>query len=161
MSHVVAIGPVFQEEDLPELKRLVEEQGAQWKEGQKSYRWYGRWMNDYSGEDAAYNQGVAAETYGRCEHAISIPGATYEVGIVRTDKGLKLSFDNWSSGGLSPTSVAGQKALALAQGMSVHLVKKQAKRLGFSMSAAKTRTDGKVEIGLTPRSNPGSGLGTF
>lgn len=80
MSHVVAMKGLIK--SLAVAKAVAKRLGGELKEGQKTYRWYGRWMDDYSKEDAAYKQGIATENYGKCDHAIVFPGCNYDVGLV-------------------------------------------------------------------------------
>jgi len=88
MSHVSTIKLVV--EDLDAMEEACKLIGCELVRGQKTFKWYGRWMNDYDATDAAYRQGIKPEDYGKCEHAIRVKGAndkTYEVGLVKNPNG--------------------------------------------------------------------------
>lgn len=102
MSHVATVKCVVKdlgafeaackalEVDLGNGKKLR----LKFKPNQKTYRWYGQWVNDYSRSNAAYLNGIKTEDYGKCEHAVTlvdekgeeIPGA-YEIGLVKNPNG--------------------------------------------------------------------------
>lgn len=71
-----------------------------WKENQKTYEWYRQWMNDYHGEHAAYKQGIDPKDYGKCEHAISVDGSAYEIGVCKRKdgQGYSLVWDFYGTG---------------------------------------------------------------
>lgn len=97
MSHVANImtkGIAF---DLDIIKELCIRQGWQFMEGQKTFRWYGRFMGD-----APVAEGMSVKDYGKCNHAIRIPGCNYEIGLRQTYDGKwNVVADFWRSGGLS------------------------------------------------------------
>jgi hypothetical protein len=101
MSHVAAVK--LEVHDTPEglaaLKAACAELGLQFMEGQKQWEWYGRWVQDYHGQDAAYKLGIDPSTYGTSEHAIRLPGCEYEIGVVRNKEGkLTLAYDFFGPG---------------------------------------------------------------
>ncbi len=71
-----------------------------WKEGQKKFEWFGKWVKDYHGDDAAYKNGIDPETFGQCDHCIEMDGCKYSIGVVnRADgQGYSLVFDFWGQG---------------------------------------------------------------
>lgn len=91
MSHVTAID--IHITDLAALRATFTELGGVWLEGQKNYRWYGQRMNTRD----PLPEGFAEEDLGKCEHAISLPGCEYEIGVVRKKNGAgyTLLFDYW------------------------------------------------------------------
>ena len=80
MSHVSSVR--IEIRSLEALRLACRRLGLQLNEGQKTHKWYGRWVGDYHGADAAFHHGIKPEDYGKCEHAISIPGddEAYEIG---------------------------------------------------------------------------------
>lgn len=94
MSHVTTI-QLEERWDLPTLKQMCRDQGWVWQEGQRTYRWYGQFMGDYP-----LPEGFTKNDLGRCDHAIKIPGASYEIGVVKKAGEWKLLWDFWESGGL-------------------------------------------------------------
>jgi hypothetical protein len=79
MSHVTTIDP-HEHYELPALKQMCRNQGWEFVENQKTFQWY--------------------NGAGECEHAIRIPGAKYEIGVVREGNKWQLLHDEWYSGGL-------------------------------------------------------------
>src|SRR5678815_3137009 len=81
--------------DLNALKGAVKELGAIWREGQKTYEWYGRSVGDYPLPD-----GFTAKDLGKCEHAIRLAGTEYEIGVVpkKHGGGYTLLYDFWGPG---------------------------------------------------------------
>ena len=98
MSHVSNISTDGLEFDLDVVKRLCQQQEWEFLENQKKFVWYGRFMND-----SPVPQGYTPEDYGKCEHAIRVPGCSYELGLVPSRKGTNgwhILADFWGSGGL-------------------------------------------------------------
>ena len=116
MSHVAVVDTVIT--DLEALKKAVKSLGLEWREGQKTYRWFGTWVKDYNSNDAAYKNGVDPKTYGKDSlHAIGIPGndTSYEIGVIQNrdsdgniKDGFRLVWDFWS-GGHGLTAFVGNK----------------------------------------------------
>ncbi len=100
MSHVALVETKV--DDLECLAKAAEACGLKFVQGQKTFKWYGRWMNDYSQDDAAYLHGIKPEDYGKCEHAIVVPGNknAYEVGVVPNPngEGYVLLWDFYAGG---------------------------------------------------------------
>lgn len=93
MSHTVSIKVEFAP-DLKVLRAACESLGWTLLEGKATYRWYGRFMEDYP-----LPEGVKASDLGKCLHAIKVPGAAYEIGLVQTASGnLKPVWDFWNQG---------------------------------------------------------------
>jgi hypothetical protein len=143
MSHIAEIE--IEITDLAALAAACRRLGFVFKEHQKSYAWYGRWEGDYP-----LPEGFSQEDLGKCNHAIQVPGADYEVGVVkaRQGAGYRLLWDFWSRGGL--TERLGRKAEKLAQAYGVEKAKREARRQGFSVYET-TRADGSVRLTLTRR----------
>lgn len=99
MSHVVSIKTELR--DLAAVKAACAELGLLFKENQKTIRWFGKWVNDYSQEDAAYKLGIKTEQYGTCDHAIEVPGSGYDIGLLHNPEtdGYKLYFDFYGNHG--------------------------------------------------------------
>jgi hypothetical protein len=143
MSHVAEIE--IQITDLAALAAACRRLGFVFREGQKTYRWYGRWEGDYP-----LPEGFSQEDLGKCDHAIQVPGADYEVGVVKARQGMgyRLLWDFWSQGGL--TERLGGKAEKLVQAYGVEKAKREARKQGFSVYET-TRKDGSVRLTLTRR----------
>ena len=100
MSHIAKVE--LQVMDLAALQEAAEKLGGEYLPNEKSWRWYGRFMNDYSGQDAAYRHGIKPERYGTADAGIiRFAKATYDIGVYRVpgeDGKYCLVFDNWQNG---------------------------------------------------------------
>lgn len=117
MSHVSEIE--LKIKSLEALKAACARLGLELIEGQQTFRSY----------------------YGlnKCSHAIRIPGASYEVGLVEKDGELTLSWDDWGSGGLK--AKLGEKAGRLKQAYTIEQTKAVAKRSGYQVREKRTMMD--------------------
>lgn len=120
MSHVTEIA---REEtwELDPLKTMCEMMGWEFIEGQTSFAWYGTHMGDYP-----VPRGFSKADMGKCHHAIRIPGAKYEIGVVERDGEIHLLWDFWHSGGLP--RVLGNDAGLLTQAYDMAKVVRAVKR---------------------------------
>lgn len=146
MSHVASIEIVIK--DLAALKAACKAAGLEFRENQKTWKWYGRWMNDYSDSKAAYKNGIDPKQYGKCDHAIGIPGnnTSYEIGVyAQADGTYKLAWDFWG-GGNGLEKVAGKDCFKLVQSYAGEVAKKHLISKGFTMGKTKVTADGTVEM---------------
>lgn len=96
MSHVADVE--IKVRDLDALESAVKRLGGELKRGQKTHRWYGRFMNDWRDERAAVNR-RDPKTFGKCDHAIVFPTAGYDIGLVQNEDGTyDAVYDNWGPG---------------------------------------------------------------
>jgi hypothetical protein len=146
-SHVVSIKTEFR--DLEAVKRACKELGLVFKENQKTIRWYGKFMNDYDGEDAAYKLGIKPEQYGTCDHAIEVPNSDYDVGLLRNPetKGYKLYFDFWGSHGKAIQEAIGKNGEKLLQYYAAAKVQMEAKLKGYLVQ--RKPVGDKIELTIT------------
>lgn len=96
MSHVSNISTDGIEFDLPFILSMCERRGWTFIENQKTFKWYGRFMND-----SPIPEGFTPADYGHCDHAIRIPGCSYELGLVKGTDGYNVLADFWMDGGLN------------------------------------------------------------
>ena len=118
------------------------------KQGQKSYSWWG-----YSAGDYPLPAGFTAEDLGKCEHAIGIPGTTWEVGLARpkNGKGLRMLFDFFGSQGAPILkALGGEKANKFVQLYGVAKAEIAAKKLGHTV-ARQTLKNGSINLTITGR----------
>ena len=149
MSHVATVE--IQIKDLEALKTACKSIGLIFKENQKSYKWYGSWQNDYSASNAAYKAGIDPKDYGKCAHAIGIPGNSqaYEIGVVKRPGGtFKLVWDFWN-GGFGLEKVAGKDCSKLVQSYASEVCKKHLKAQGYSLGTTKLNDQGEIEMIFT------------
>lgn len=153
MSHVVSIQTVIS--DLASLDKacqvLSQELGIDLKlvRNQKTFKWYGKWVGDYNASDAAHQLGIKPEDYGKCEHAITMEGAQYEIGVVRNPngKGYVLMYDFWGGSGGGPIKKALRQDLGLlTQRYGVEVAKKVAKQRGYRGVTERRLPNGKIKL---------------
>ena len=99
MSHITDVK--LKIHDLEALREAADACGFDFREGQKTHAWYGRFMRDSAeGMEVARTRGE--QNMGKCDHALRSKdhqAGDYEVGVVREDDGsYLLSFDSWGPG---------------------------------------------------------------
>jgi hypothetical protein len=114
--------------------------GGQFLKGQKSYKWYGHWVGD-----TPMSEGINEKDLGKCDHAISFPGASYTVGVCKTKEGFELRWDYWGSGGLLK-HMGDQKGKRFTQAYGVETAKLEARRLGHKVLGERKLKNGKVKL---------------
>lgn len=124
MSHVAII--VCEIRSLEALKAACARLGLEFREGQLTYEWYKRWIGDYP-----LPHGFTKEDLGHCEHAIRVPGATYEVGVVYREGKYTLLWDFYSLGGLK--QALGEDGQRLVQAYTVEAAKLEAVNQGYTV----------------------------
>jgi hypothetical protein len=148
MSHVAAIDMVVK--DLSALKAACPHLGLEFRENQCNHKWYGRWVDDYHGGDAAFKFGVDPANYGQCHHAIGIPGndKAYEVGVIAQPDGTyKLVWDFFANGyGL--LEKIGRKGELLKQRYALEVTAKVLAKKGLKVVSTEPAKNGKLRVVL-------------
>jgi hypothetical protein len=167
MSHIVEIKTVLH--DLEAIRLTCVELGLTWK-SQRHYAWWGYSVGDYP-----LPQGFKKEDLGKCDHAIGIPGTTWEVGVVRRrkpdgtpDEGWTLLFDFFGSKG-EPIlkALGGESAPKFVQEYTVQKSAIEARRRGHVPQIMRSEAEvrrfnsihgtqlkyqpGKMYVGITGR----------
>lgn len=147
MSHVTHIEIVIS--DLDALREAAEACDCELIEGQKTYKWFGKWVNDYHSKDAAYHHGIDPKQYGKCEHAIRIKGGksnAYEVGVCKNPngEGYVLIYDFYA-GGNGLEAKIGHRAEKLEQQYKASAVKSEMARKGFKVTKS-WEQDGNIQM---------------
>jgi hypothetical protein len=145
MSHVATVKLDVQ--DLESLKNAVGDLGLEWREGQKTYKWFNSWVGDYHGEDAAYREYDPKEFGKNAEHAIRDKEGEYEIGVAKAKEGngYSLLVDFWGNPGV--VRKCGGKGLPdLKQRYAEHVTIKQLRKTGFRTTVQRVRTDGSVQV---------------
>jgi hypothetical protein len=137
MSHISKIE--LEVKDLRTLIQACHRLGLEFREGQRTYKWYGRYMGDYR-----LPEGFSIDDLGKCDHAIHVLGAGYEVGVVRRGNGYVLLWDFWRSGGLEER--IGKGAGFLKQAYAVEKTRAEARRKGYTVTERKTETGIRVHV---------------
>lgn len=140
MSHMVEMEVALPSLDL--LGKAATACGMELVKGQKTHRWYGRWVGDYP-----MPAGFTKEDLGKCDHAIRVKGAnaqTYEVGVVRRrdGRGWTLMYDFWQ-GGHGLEAKAGKNCQHLLQNYGLEAIKKSFVSKGYKLGPVKM-VDGKL-----------------
>ena len=132
MSHVTDLK--LRIHDLDALEEAAEKCGLQLMRGQKTYAWFGEFMND----SRDYGD-IAVKDFGKGAHALRLkthqPG-DYEIGLhADKDGGFKLAFDSWGPGRRLSEAV-GQQANRLRVEYAAAVATRKAavlKRKGFTL----------------------------
>ena len=109
MSHLSKIE--IQINDLQALKQACQVMGLEFAENQRQFKWY---------------NGLSP-----CDHVIRVPGASYELGIIRNGKNYELQGDFWNAGGL--VNRLGPNGNLLKQHYSMERVKNEARKKRYSI----------------------------
>ncbi len=142
MSHIVTIKTQFR--SLEAIKAAAERLGGTFHEGQQTYVWFGQYMGDYP-----LPAGVAREDLGKCDHAISFPGCTYQLGIVKTGPTtFELRWDFWERA--IREKLGGEAAPLLKQAYAIEAARLEARRRGHGFVEQK-QADGSIKLSVTTR----------
>lgn len=124
MSHVAAVECRVQ--DLDVLKDVAERLGFEFREGQKTYRWFGQFLNDWHSARAAVRKGFDSSKFGKCEHALRLKGqpGAYEIGVTAHDdgEGYDLIYDTFGGGGAPIERLAGVDLVTLRNELAAETV---------------------------------------
>ena len=137
MSHISKIELVIN--DLQCLKMACNRMGLEFRENQKSYRWYGKWIGN-----EPIPQGLIP---GECDHAIHVPNAQYEVGIICQEaNNYSLHADMYFGGGLEP--IIGKDAGLLKQAYGIERVYKESRQKRMRIQEIPTETGIRLTLSL-------------
>lgn len=121
MSHISTIA--VEVKNLTVLEKACERLGLKLMRDQTTFKWYGR---------------QAAP----CAHAIKVPGADYEVGVVRDGNKFALQADFFDQ---KLEAMLGRDGQKLIQAYAVEAAKAQARRQGYSVRE-ETQADGTIVL---------------
>ena len=130
MSHIARIE--IEIRDLQALREACGQLGFIFCDYQNRYRWWGKYEGDYP-----LPEGISEEQLGKCDHAIQVPGADYEIGVVKHGGKYVLLWDFYSSGGLD--RVLGTNAAPLKRAYAIAATTRQAKSRGYQVLQKKTQ----------------------
>jgi hypothetical protein len=125
MSHISKIE--LEVNDLATLKRACARLGLRFVENQKTFKWFG------------YDEG-------RCDHAIKVPGAAYEIGVTKAGTLYGLQCDYYDS---ALSNVIGQNSGLLKQAYVIERTKTEVRRKGYSLIEKKTDSGIRLHIRVT------------
>jgi hypothetical protein len=142
MSHVACID--IEITDLEALESACERLGWKLVKEAKTFKWFGKWVDDYHSQDAAYHHGINPEDYGKCAHKIKVPGCGYEIGLLEQEDGsFKAIFDFYDK--KLEQAVGGKTCSKLKQLYGVEKTKKECIKKGFKVKEKKLK-DGKLQL---------------
>ena len=127
MSHITKIE--LEVKDLGILNEACKRLGLNFVRNQRSFKWYGR-------KDA------------KCDHAIKVTGANYEIGVVKTNGRYDLQCDYYDS---NIEEAIGKDGGKLKQSYAVTKTKTEARRKGYSV--IEKQTDNGVQSPRRDRDN--------
>lgn len=139
MSHISKIE--LEIRDLQSLKDACKKLGFQFMEGQKRYQWYGKWVGNQPLPD-----GISEEDLGKCDHAIHVPAAAFEIGVVKKGNGYILLWDSWIGGGLQKH--IGKDAEVIKQLYAVESVKRESRKKGYRITEKRMKKGIRLSLSL-------------
>jgi hypothetical protein len=123
MSHVSKIE--LEIKDLSILIKACNALNIVFARGQKTYKWYGRMVNP---DQYPLPDGLTQDDLGKCDHALIVPDAEYQIGVVHRGNKYLLLCDFWDSGLQAKIGKNGGK---LKQAYAVVQVKVEARKRNF------------------------------
>ena len=132
MSHVSRIE--MQIDNLECLQRACAFLGFTFVKHQRHYKWYGRLVNP---EKTPLPDGLTEQDLGKCDHAIRVPDAEYEVGVVQYRGKYILLCDFWDA---KLKQRIGENGGRLKQAYAVERTKLEARRKNYRVLEQKTPT---------------------
>jgi hypothetical protein len=132
MSHVSKIEVEIN--DLASLKTACQRLGLEFREGQRTYVWYGRLVNPQA---TPLPEGITEKDLGKCHHAIHIPNASYEIGVVQQGQKYLLLADYWDT---RLKNAIGDNGCKLRQSYAAERTILEARRRNYRVIEKKTET---------------------
>jgi hypothetical protein len=124
MSHISKIE--LEVKDLHTLDLACKRLGLQLVKGQKTFKWFGA-------------------KAGKCNHAIRVPGAKYELGIVKSDGLYELKCDYYDR---NIGNAIGENGGLLKQAYAVEKTRAEARLKGYSVIEKQTETGIRLHVRL-------------
>jgi hypothetical protein len=126
MSHISKIEVEIK--DLDSLARACGRLDLKFAKNQKVFKWYG--------------------AKGECDHAIKVPGATYEIGVkkAKNGEGYELICDYYDKG---IEKVIGKQGGLLKQAYAVEKTKAEARRKGYTVIEKSLETGVRLQLRLS------------
>ena len=145
MSHVTASEMTFA--SLRDLQAAAAAMDAEIVE-KATFKWYGKWMNDWNADDAAYRRGISTKDYGKCDYVLrpkTRQADDYEVGLVRqADGSYRPVYDTWGSGA-KLIKHFGNNLSRFKQQYAACATKRTMKKKGYRVTT-KQQPDGSLKV---------------
>lgn len=139
MSHVSHIQlKIF---DLAALKSACKRLGFEFVENQKTYEWYGRLVEP---DKYPLPEGLTENDLGKCDHAIKIPNARYEIGVIKRNNNYMLLCDYWDT---KLKRAVGEDAGLLKQAYGVEVIKAAVRKRCYSYKEQQVNSG--IELTIT------------
>ena len=139
MSHIAKCEVVVN--SIAAFRAAVEALGGTFHEGQKTHKWYNIFVGD-----TPMPEGMTKADLGKCDHAASFPGCSYEVGLRANGDGtFTMAFDYWRAGGLSE-ALGGDALPKLCQAYSREKVLADIPVFGHALESETRLADGTIEL---------------
>lgn len=127
MSHISKIEVEI--DSLECLQRACAFLGFKFVRNQSTYKWYGRVVNP---QDHPLPEGMGMDQLGKCDHAIKVPEADYEIGVVKHNGKYVLLLDYWDS---KLRLRVGEKGGRVKQAYAIERIKMEAQKRKYHVSA--------------------------
>ena len=124
MSHISKIE--LEVKDLGIISQACKALGLKLIRGQESFKWYGK--------------------PGPCDHAITVPNADYEIGVVKKDGRYELQCDFYDQ---SLGKVIGKQGGLLKQAYAVSKTTLEARKKGYSVRQRQTQTGIRLYVQMS------------
>jgi len=121
MSHISKIE--LQVNDLGTLRRACSRLGLELIKGQKTFKWFGQ--------------------DGKCDHAIKVSGANYEIGVLKTGNAFELNCDYYDP---IIGKAIGTNGGLLKQAYAVERTKSEARRKGYTVIERTTESGVRLQV---------------
>ena len=121
MSHISKIE--LEVKDLATLNQACSRLGLELIQGQKTFRWFGQ--------------------NGQCDHAIRVPEARYEIGIVKEENRYSLVCDYFDE---NIERTIGKQGGLLKQAYAAEKTRIESRRKGYSVVEKKTDTGIRLHV---------------
>jgi hypothetical protein len=144
MSHVASVELVVN--DLASLQAACRKLGLTFCKGQKTHRWFGKFLADSDVGRATASE-FNAKTFGTCEHAIEVPGSEYDIGVVRNPSGVgyRLIYDQWGANGLAISEKLGASLAKLKSEYGAVRATRHLQRQGYRV-VRRVLANGQIKL---------------
>ena len=147
MSHVVSVE--LEITDLEAFAAACVVLGGEYVPHDTKWRWWGRWLDDYHGTDAAYQNGIAPKRYGTANAGIvRFPGCMWDVGLYQQPSmpgAFVPVFYNYS-GGHGLVGKLGADCEKLREEYGVQVALRVAARKGWKVQRTKHPQTGRARL---------------
>ena len=122
MSHISKIE--LEVKDLGTLRQACTRLGLKILEGKRTFKWYG-------------------QEEGKCDHAIRVPGAAYEIGVIKNASTFELQCDYYDA---AIGKAIGQNGGLLKKAYAVERTKTEARRKGYTVIEKQTDSGIRLHV---------------